>query len=304
MTQTVLILGANGRFGRACADAFAQAGWSVRRFDRARDRLPQAATGADVIVNGWNPPYPDWAAQVPAQIAQVIDAARASGATIIQPANVYVFGPDAPPTLSETTPHRATNPLGRVRIGVEQALRQSGVQTILLRGGDFLDTRASGNWFDAIMAKSLDKGVFTTPGRTDVPHAWAFLPDMARAAVALAQRRAELARFEDIPFPGLTLTGAEMHAVLAQLTGRPVRLKRMAWWPILLARPVWPMARGLAEMRYLWSMPHRLDGGKFARLLPDFRATAPEAALRQAIDPLLAPTPEADGLGATQGRAA
>jgi NAD(P)-dependent dehydrogenase (short-subunit alcohol dehydrogenase family) len=44
MQQTVLILGGNGRFGRATAEAFWNAGWRVRVFDRKTDRLPEAGT--------------------------------------------------------------------------------------------------------------------------------------------------------------------------------------------------------------------------------------------------------------------
>ena len=65
MTQTVLILGASGRFGRNAARAFRAAGWTVRGFDRQTDTLEQAARGMDVIVNAWNPLYPDWARQLP-----------------------------------------------------------------------------------------------------------------------------------------------------------------------------------------------------------------------------------------------
>ncbi|MCP4818375.1 MAG: epimerase, partial [Shimia sp.] len=45
MTKTVLILGANGRFGRNAAIAFENAGWTVRRFDRSKDTLRQAVHG-------------------------------------------------------------------------------------------------------------------------------------------------------------------------------------------------------------------------------------------------------------------
>ncbi|MFD2853738.1 hypothetical protein ACFSZS_01465 [Seohaeicola zhoushanensis] len=45
MSKTVLILGASGRFGRAAADAFAQAGWTVRNYDRASGDLARAAWG-------------------------------------------------------------------------------------------------------------------------------------------------------------------------------------------------------------------------------------------------------------------
>ncbi len=283
MTQTALILGATGRFGRHAATAFEQAGWQVRRFDRSRDDLTLAAQGVEIIVNAWNPAYPDWAEQVPALHARVIDAAKRSGATVIVPGNVYVFGATTPGPWSDTTPHAATNPLGRIRIDMEAAYRRAGVRTIILRAGDFLDTEESGNWFDAVMVKRLGKGVFTYLGNPEIEHAWAFLPDLCRAAVGLAEMRADLPAFADVPFPGYTASGNDLAAVLGRMTGRAVTVKRMSWLPLRLARPFWAMGAKLLEMRYLWNTPHRLDGAKFTSLLPDFRATPLEQALAQVI---------------------
>ncbi len=283
MKGTALILGASGRFGRNMAQAFEAADWQVRLFRRGTDDLAQAAQGADVIAYGWNPAYTDWVRQVPGQVAQVIVAAQSSGATVILPGNVYVFGPDAPAEWSETTPHGATHPLGRVRREMEAAFRASGVRTILLRAGDYLDTGPTGNWFDQVLIKRLDKGKLIYPGQADAAHAWAYLPDMACAAVALAEIRDGLARFEDVPFPGYTLTGQDLAQALSRVTGRPVRLSRMAWLPIRLARPFWPMAGHFLEMRYLWNKPHRLDSTRLHALLPGFRDTPLEVALVSAI---------------------
>lgn len=298
MTGTALILGASGRFGRHAAQAFARRGWTLRRFDRAHDELSRAARGADVIVNAWNPPYPDWAAQVPGLHARVREAAKAADATVIVPGNVYVFGPDAPAPWSQWTPHLARNPLGRIRIEMERAYREDGVRTIVLRAGDFLDDAPSGNWFDRVMTPGLARGRFVYPGRTDIPHAWAYLPDMARAAVDLAELRDQLPRFSDIPFPGYTLSGRKMREMLEGIAGRPVALKPMAWWQLRLARPFWPMARHLLEMRYLWDTPHRLDGARFRDLLPGFAHTPAEEALRAATADLLRPQP--GGMMSTQ----
>jgi len=283
MPQTALILGATGRFGHNAAQAFQSSGWNIRRFNRKHDALLQAAQGADVIVNGWNPPYPDWAQQVPERHTEVIAAAEATGATVIVPGNVYVFGGDTPGPWSETTPHLATNPLGRIRIDMEEAYRASSARTILLRAGDFIDTCNSGNWFDQIMIKHLLRGRFTYPGNAELEHAWAYLPDLARAAVALAENRHELPHYSDVPFPGYTLSGEQIAASLAEITGRAIRLKRMDWVPIQVARPLWSLAAPLLEMRYLWETPHQLDGTYFAELLPDFQHTGITEALRSAI---------------------
>lgn len=283
MTRIVLILGATGRFGRACSSAFSKTGWDVRHFDRNSGDLTQAAIGAQVIVNGWNPAYPDWAVQVPDLHAQVIGAARVSGATVIVPGNVYVFGADTMRPWSENSPHGAKNPLGKIRVEMEAAYRRSGVQTILLRAGDFLDTQASGNWFDMILIKELAKGKFTYPGNPEIPHAWAYLPDLARAAVALAEQRQDLPVYTDVPYSGYTLTGQEMLAAVNQLITRPVLLKPMAWWQLHLAKPFWAMGRCLLEMRYLWDTAHRLDGMLFETLLPGFHQTPMDVALASAL---------------------
>ncbi len=287
MTGKVLILGGSGRFGRHAAEAFWDAGWRVALFDRAKDDLLQAVQGMDVIVNGWNPAYTDWATQVPRLTEQVIAAARASGATVIVPGNVYVFGKEAPEGFGPDVAHAARNPLGRVRIEMEQRLRDADIPVILLRAGDFLDTAASGNWFDLQMAPSLKKGLLTYPGNPEVPHAWAFLPDMARAAVALAERRESLPQFTEVNFPGYTLTGQEMARLIGKTLEREVRVKRMAWWPVRLASLVWPLGAKLAEMRYLWDKAHHLTHESFDALLPDFQTTPVDEALAAAVAPVL-----------------
>jgi nucleoside-diphosphate-sugar epimerase len=288
MPNTALILGATGRIGRHADRAFSDAGWTVRRFRRGQD-LTQAARGADVIVNGWNPPYSQWQAQVPGLTAQVIAAAQSSGATVILPGNIYVYGPDMPALIGPETSHRAEHPLGLVRREMEADYRKAGVRTIVLRAGDFLDDQPSGNWFDKVIAKRATKGRLSYPGRTDVAHAWAWLPDLARAMVELAEIRDTLPGFTDLAFPGLTLTGAELAQGCAQILERPVAVNRMSWLPLHLARPFWSEAKFLLEMRYLWDAPHQLDGAALDRLLPE-RAQTPLAsvlarALQFDVDP-------------------
>lgn len=283
MTHTVLILGANGRFGRNASIAFSKAGWQVRHFDRNSDRLTEAVKGVDVIVNAWNPAYTDWAEQVPRLHAQVIAAAKSVGATVIIPGNVYVYGENTPAPWTLTSAHAASNPLGLIRREMEQSYRESGVKTILLRAGDFIDTEQSGNWFDQIITRKIGKGVFTYPGTPTIPHAWAFLPDLTRAAVLLAEKRDELNRYEEVLFPGYTISGQDMAQAISQVSHREIRLKRMGWTMLRVAAPFWRMGRCLLEMSYLWNTPHSLGGERFAQLVPDFQTTPLTEAIRQAL---------------------
>ena len=274
MTQTALILGATGRFGRNMAVAFEAAGWVVHTFDRKTDDLETSAQGVDVIVHGWNPTYDRWAKDVPVLTKRVIAAAKSSGATVLIPGNVYVYGIDAPSAFAEDTPHKAENPLGRIRCDMEANFAASGVRTIVLRGGDFLDSGPTGNWFDSVIIKNLSKGRFSYPGDTDIRHSWAYLPDMCRAFVMLAEMRDTLPVFTMLNYEGYTLSGQQMAAIL------DVPVGRMNWLPLYVALPFWKLARHLIEMRYLWNKPHQMDGSALRALLPDFVETpAPEALL-------------------------
>lgn len=287
MTRTALILGSSGRFGRHMADALTRHGWTIRRFNRASDDLNEKAHGADLIVNAWNPPYSKWAAQVPDLTRAVIAAAKVSGAAVMIPGNVYVYGQDLPGVLSPNTPHRSTHPLGKIRRDMEDAYRASGTKTVILRAGDYLDTEASGNWFDMIIAAKIAKGRISYPGPLDRAHAFAFLPDLAEAGARLVGQLDDLPTVTEATFDGFTLTGAELAAALTRALGRPIRAKQMSWLPIQIARPFWSEAKPLLEMRYLWQCPHRVDGTVLDALVPDAVRTPIDDALRQACASLL-----------------
>ena len=282
MTQTVLILGASGKIGRNSARAFADAGWTVRRYVRGTDMVA-AAAGADVIVNGLNPPaYHAWATEIPRITAQVIAATRASGATVIVPGNVYNFGLH-PGVLDEATPQRPNTVKGRIRKEMEAAYRASGVRTIVLRAGNFIDPGSDDDVIRVALLRAIGKGRVTALGDPDALQAYAYVPDWARAAVMLAERRATLAPFEDVPFPGHAFTLNTLREELSRLGGRPLDVTRFPWWLMTVLSPVWELAREMREMRYLWSMPHSLSDARFRALLPEFEPTPLERVLREVL---------------------
>jgi nucleoside-diphosphate-sugar epimerase len=236
------------------------------------------------VLNAWNPPgYHLWPAQLVGLHTRVAEAAARAGATVILPGNVYVFGPDAPSPWTADTPHLAPNELGRLRIAAEAAYPKAGARLIILRCGDFIDGADTGNWFETHIAKSVPKGFIRYPGNPSAPHAWAYLPDAARAAVALAEIRDRLAPVEDVPFEGYTLSGNEMARAIGDALGREVGVKRFNWAMIRLLKPFMPVLRGVFEMRFLWSLPHRLDGARLQALVPGFVPTPLEEALRAAL---------------------
>lgn len=275
MTKTVLIAGASGNFGKAAAAAFTAAGWKVHPYQRGTD-MAAAAQGAAVIVNALNPPnYHDWARNIPAITAQVIAAAKASGALVIVPGNVYIYGVQAGP-WGPNTPHLPNSRKGTIRAQMEAQYRkaaQDGVRTLILRGGDYIEDKTGPQGARTIfgmITKGIANGKLVRFGAADAMHAYAPLADMARAAVALADHP-DLPDYADVPFAGLSFSINELRAEAERQLGRSVSVSAFAWWSLRLVAPFWELARELLEMRYLNSVPHQLDPAPMAALLPDFR---------------------------------
>ncbi len=304
--KTIVILGAAGRIGDAAAKAFIDAGWHVKGVARnakaatlrkgveviqaeAYDRqsLIKAVEGADVILNALNPKYTEWETTVMPLAENVMAAAEASGALHLFPGNVYNFGHAIGMSTAEDAPQIPSTAKARIRIEIEDLFRKraetSGVRTAILRGGDYYGGTKPESWLDLIILKDLKKDVFTWPGPADLPHAFAYLPDFARAFVTIAERRESLKPFEQFHFAGHTLTGSEMHKAAEVATGRTLRYKTMGWNLPKLLGLVMPMLREVTIMSYLWRTPHSLSGAKLEAFAGPLNTTPPVDALRAAI---------------------
>jgi len=248
--------------------------------------LIRACKGHDLIINALNPAYPLWRTELPALTTSVIAAARASGARVVIPGNVYNYGASMPQVLQEDTPWQPTTRKGRLRVEMEETYLAAGVKTLVLRAGDFIEHTGrgvGGNWFDLQIVPKVWQGRFCYPGPLDQTHAWSYLPDMARAAVMLADREDALETFQQVGFSGYALTGSELVALVEKGTGRTQKVKGLPWPIIGALGLVKADMREIHEMRYLWEVPHAVDGRLLAQLLPDFRPTPVAEAIATAL---------------------
>jgi nucleoside-diphosphate-sugar epimerase len=300
MDQSVLIVGATGGVGGETARAFLARGFRVRAVtrnpERARREFPElagvewvsgdalrtsdivrAAAGASVVVHAANPPgYRNWAGTVLPMLESSIAAAKAVGARLVLPGTVYNFGPDRPALIDESVPQRPVTRKGKLRVAMEERLLEAsrdGVRVLIVRAGDFFGPRpGNNNWFSQALVKPgrpLRSVVY--PGRRDVSHAWAYLPDLARTIVELALRDAELGAFEVFHFRGHAFERgvefAEATRAAARSPHAPIR--RFPWFAIYLLSPFIETFREMLEMRYLWQSSLLLDNRKLVKFLGD-----------------------------------
>lgn len=287
MTQTVSILGINGRFGQESAKAFVAAGWRVIGMGRdnraqlegvqfmkgdANDpaQLRAAVADADVVVNGLNLPYDKWEnGRAEAQLERVLGVLKGTGKTLMFPGNIYNYGAKQH-VISPDTPQQPEKEKGRIRKRMEEQLQRAsgeGLQVLIVRLADFFAPHAVQTNFDLMLLRRIRSGVIQYVGDLSRKHSWAYLPDVGRVFVALAEKRHAFARFRTFHYSGHFVSGHEMiGAIQAAL---PVRA-RVKPFPLGMLRVVGmfvPIVRAVMEMIYLWEEPHQLVDPELDTLL-------------------------------------
>ena len=310
MPRTALIIGATGSFGAHALVALERHGWNIRALARdpaaaqrrCGERMPvewiagdamvaddviAAAMGCQVIVHAANPPrYRNWRGLAMPMLEASIAAAKASGARIVLPGNVYNYAPDAGEAIGEDAPQAPITRKGKVRVEMEAMLRAAaalGVRTLVLRAGDFFGPAAPNSalmWLTTRKASRVS-GVYDT-GRCG--HAFAYLPDLAETLARLLEREADLADYDVFHFRGHWLAdGRTLGEAVRTVTGdERIPIRAFPWWMIALASPFVGFMREMLEMRYLWTVPIGLSEAKLAAFI-DVPRTRFDGALRESL---------------------
>lgn len=314
MIDKILVLGATGGVGGEVARAFLRRGWQVtaltRRPEVVAERfghapgltwlkgdamsaadIRQAARDARFIFHGAHPAnYANWREWGIPMLANSIAAAKATGARLILPGNIYNFGADAGSFVDETAPQHPVTEKGRIRVRMEEMLDEAardGVRSLVVRACDYLGPQSPSSWFTGAMVRpGKPLGAITYPGTRDVGHGFAYLPDLAEAVARLCEIDERLGAHEVVHFGGHWFArGTDFCAAVGRAAGMAdLRVRRFPWFAIWLARPVWGLARGLWEMRYLWREPLRLDNRKLVGLIGPEPHTPIDEALRATLE--------------------
>jgi nucleoside-diphosphate-sugar epimerase len=222
-------------------------------------------------------------------LAASIAAAKAHGARLVLPGNVYNYAPDAGAHIGEDAPQAPVTRKGRIRVEMEEMLcaaTAQGAKALVLRAGDFFGPAAPNSSFSWLVSRRGGRvRSVAAPGPVDVGHAYAYLPDLAETLARVLDREDDLAPYETFHFAGHWLArGDELAKAIRRVTGqREIPLRAFPWWMVWAASPVVELFRELLEMRYLWDRPIGLDDARLRAFLGNVPATSLDCAVRETL---------------------
>lgn len=287
--QTVTILGINGRIGQEVAKAFVDANWRVigmGRGNRAKlqgveffegdanfpEQTQSAIADADVVVNALNLPYDKWGkGRAEDNLDKVLQALKGSGKTLMFPGNIYNYG-EKQHRLTPDAPQNPYGEKGEIRQRMEKKLlaaSENGLQVVIIRLHDFFVPGGFQTPYDLMIMQRIKSGVLQYGGDLSVGHGWAYLPDVGRAFVKIAEVRADLPLFKNFHYSGHFATGHQTIAAVQSALPTQAAVKPVPWGMLKFIGIFVPILREVIKMKYLWDEPHRLEDTELDALLGD-----------------------------------
>lgn len=210
-----------------------------------------------------------WRDTWPAIMRHVLDAAAAESVRVVFLDNLYMHGPQTGP-LAETTPLTRYGAKPAIRAAVtelwQEAAARGRVRFAALRAPDFYGpgvalSHIGSSGFGAL-AQGKPAWLLMPP---DMPHDFAYVPDIARAACSLLEADDDaFGQAWNVPCAP-TRTAREILAIGARALDVDLRIRSVPLWLLPALGLAVPFVREVAEMRFTFDRPYRVDASKFAR---------------------------------------
>jgi nucleoside-diphosphate-sugar epimerase len=296
-----VVLGSSGGAGNAIVRALYDAGIPVRAVNRSgRAEVPEGVEldsaditspkdlsrvldGADVVYMAAQPAYHRWPHEFPTMLQRVIDGCANAGAKLVMVDNLYAYGPcDGP--MTEQTPQRATDTKGVVRARMADELlaaHDAGrLRVTIGRASDYFGPGTGNSTISALAFDPLpEHKALRWVGSLDVPHAAAYLPDIARAYVILGTSKAADGRVWILPHAP-AVTGRKFLKMINHTQPERLRIGAVSKTMLRIAAPVHRESRELLPIAYQWTQPYEVDDSAFQEAFGPFSVTP----LQEAID--------------------
>lgn len=285
MAETHVVLG-SGQIGSALARALVGRGHDVLAVRRSAakegaDRgvrtrsgdvsdpafAAEVARGASVLYHVMNPAYHRWGVELPPLTDAVLHAARSSGARLVVLDNLYMFGRMGGAPMREDSPQAPCSKKGVLRKAMAEryieASAKGEIQLAIGRASDFVgpgivQAHLGERFFQRTFAGKAGECF----GPPSVEHAFTYGPDIVEALVTLGADARALGKVWHLP----TLPAQPVDAwvtALSKALGRELRIREVPGWVASMLGLVSPTIRELAEMRYQWQEPYRLDDARY-----------------------------------------
>lgn len=236
-----------------------------------QQQVIDAVAGSDIVylLAGLKYDRKLWADAWPRIIDNTLEACKQARARLIFFDNVYMYGRVLGP-MTEETPYRPTSKKGEIRAAiastVERAWKAGDLTAIIARAADFYGPGAKNGIPNAMVFEPMSQRKTPMCLVSDaLPHSYTYVPDAARALVALAESESGWNQVWHLPTTPNPLTAREFITTAAEAMGRPAKYRVLSRSMVKIVGWFNPIVGEVHEMLYQNAAPYLFDSSKYAR---------------------------------------
>ncbi|MGR3764474.1 NAD(P)H-binding protein [Rossellomorea sp. NS-SX7] len=304
--KKAMVVGASGGMGYALVNELVDRGIEVVAFARGEEKLKglfgamdlvtiqpgnaeekghliEAGKGCDIIFHAMNMPYQDWQSKLIDMTENVIMAAEINNTRLAVVDNIYSYGKSGGNRLTEDKVKDPHTKKGKLRLKMEQMIKQSPVQAFICHFPDFYGPNATNTYFHHTLDQLLKKKKAGFVGPGNVLREFIYTKDGAKIMVELACSPDAYGQSWNIPAVA-PITGNDVEKLLKKLLGNDKQLyfitkPMFAIFALFAGKPM----REALEMQYINYEPTILSGEKIEMLLGELNGTPYEKGIEETI---------------------
>ena len=308
--KRALVIGASGGMGYSIVNELASRGIEVTAFARDRERLERlfgtnpyvtifpgdlfevndledAAKGSDVIFQSANLPYSDWEKKLPIMISNILQTAKNHSARLAFVDNIYAYGRSFGYPVSENTGKTPHTKKGKIRLAMEELIRESGVPSVIAHFPDFYGPQAENTLLNFTLVDIAKNKRSRYVGSKEIAREFIYTPDGAKALVELCHHEHAYGENWNIAGPGV-ITGSEIITNVRELTGYQKGVSIVSKNMIRLLGLFNKQMAEAVELFYLNEEPVLLDSEKYEQRIGPLPRTPYREGLKETIKHLAA----------------
>jgi nucleoside-diphosphate-sugar epimerase len=304
--KKALVVGASGGIGYALVCELVSKGIEVVAFSRGREKLERlfknkpdvailsgdalnqddmnsAAQGVDVLFHAVSFPYPEWDKTHLQCMEVMLKAAKIHAAKVALVDNIYAYGRQSGYPVPEDAPKKPHTKKGKIRLAMENMLKESGVPWLIVHMPDLYGPNAENTILHETLKNAVQNKKANFIGGTAVAREFLYTFDGAKATVELALRPNAYNQNWNIP-AAHPITGDQLMGIIRELIGYQKGVRVVSKNMIRFLGIFSPFMKEVSEMMYLTESPVILSGEKYEKEIGQLPRTPYREGLQETID--------------------
>lgn len=245
------------------------------------ERIAQQAT---FMFSCTDVPYQSWSRFYPAAVAALAHALSKTKAKLVFADNMYSYGNVLGAELHENLPHTAKTNKGMIRASVINTLLRTGQgfseRVAFVKGADFIGPNIHKGIFGKdFLEKLTQHKTILLFGNADVPHAFTYIKDFAKAMVNVGTATDTFGQVWHVPnAPAISpKTWVQLFETETNQKAKVMVLPKVAVWATGLFNP---LVREFLELSYQFEYPYLVNHSKYVARFGD-HSTNPLAIVQE-----------------------